>query len=57
MPFPIYRDKMRAKGPNHYPYILGMALNHYKIKPAVSICIIIPDVKLVPEAQPRNTVG
>ena len=29
---------MRAEGPNHYPYILGMALNHYKIKPKVSIC-------------------
>ena len=29
---------MRAKGPNHYPYILGMALNHYRIKPKVSIC-------------------
>ena len=37
MPFLIYRDKMRAEGPNHYPYILGMALNHYKIKPKVSI--------------------
>ena len=30
---------MRAEGPNHYPYILGMALNHYKIKPKVSIWI------------------
>ena len=29
---------MRAEGPNHYPYILGMALNHYEIKPKVSIC-------------------
>ena len=29
---------MRAEGQNHYPYILGMALNHYKIKPKVSIC-------------------
>ena len=29
---------MRAEGPNHYPYTLGMALNHYKIKPKVSIC-------------------
>ena len=25
MPFLAYRDKMRAEGPNHYPYILGMA--------------------------------
>ena len=24
MPFLIYRDKMRAKGPNHYPYTLGI---------------------------------
>ena len=31
MPFLIYRDKMRAEGPNHYPYILGMALNQYRI--------------------------
>ena len=30
---------MRAEGQNHYPYILGMALNHYKIKPKVSIWI------------------
>ena len=22
---------MRAEGPNHYPYTLGMALNEYKI--------------------------
>ena len=22
---------MRAEGPNHYPYILGMALNPYRI--------------------------
>ena len=22
---------MRAEGPNHYPYILGMALNQYRI--------------------------
>ena len=29
---------MRAEGPNHYLYILGMALNHYEIKPKVSIC-------------------
>ena len=21
----VYRDKMKAEGPNHYPYILGMA--------------------------------
>ena len=27
----IYRDKMRAEGPNHYPYTLGMALNEHKI--------------------------
>ena len=31
MPFLIYRDKMRAEGLNHYPYILGMALNQYRI--------------------------
>ena len=31
MPFLIYRDKMRAEGPNHYSYILGMALNQYRI--------------------------
>ena len=39
MPFLIYRDKMRAEGPNHYRYILGMALNQYKIKPKVFIWI------------------
>ena len=27
-----------TEGQNHYLYILGMALNHYKIKPKVSIC-------------------
>ena len=27
MPILAYRDKMRAEGPNHYPYILGMAQN------------------------------
>ena len=31
MPSLIYKDKMRAEGPNHYPYTLGMALNQYKI--------------------------
>ena len=29
---------MRAEGPNHYSYTLEMALNHYKLKPKVSIC-------------------
>ena len=29
---------MRAKGPDHYLYILGTAVNHYVIKPKVSIC-------------------
>ena len=29
---------MRAESPIYYPYILGMALNHYRIKPEVSIC-------------------
>ena len=38
MPFLIYKDKMRAEGQNQYPYTLGMALNHYKPKPKVSIC-------------------
>ena len=28
---------MRAEGPNHYPYILGMALNQYRINTEVSI--------------------
>ena len=27
----MYRDKMRAEGPNHYPNILGMTLNLYRI--------------------------
>ena len=31
MPFLIYRDKMRAEGPNYYPYKLGKALNEYRI--------------------------
>ena len=35
---------MRAEGPNHYPYILGMALNHYRIKPKVSICFRLQPV-------------
>ena len=41
MLFLIYRDKMRAEGPNDYLYTLGMALNHYKIKPKVSICFTL----------------
>ena len=40
MPFLIYRDKMKAEGLNHYPYILGMALNQYRIDTEVSICFI-----------------
>ena len=31
MPFLIYKDKMRAEGPNYYPFILGMALSQYRI--------------------------
>ena len=31
MPFLVYRDKMRAEGPNHYPYVLVMVLNQYRI--------------------------
>ena len=31
MPFLMYRDKMGAEGPNQYPYILGMALNQYRL--------------------------
>ena len=31
MPFLIYRGKMRAEGLIYYPYILGMALNQYRI--------------------------
>ena len=27
----MYRDMMRAKVLNHYPYTLGMALNEYRI--------------------------
>ena len=27
----IYKDKMRAEGPNQYPYTLGLALNEYLI--------------------------
>ena len=47
MPFLIYRDKMRAEGPNHYPYILGMALNQYTINTEVSICFILqPALKI-----------
>ena len=40
MPFLIYRDNDSGLRPSSYPYILGRALNHYKIKPTVSICII-----------------
>ena len=38
MPFLIYRDKMRVEAQNHYPYAIEMALNHYKLKPKVSVC-------------------
>ena len=31
----IYSDKMRAEGPNHYPYTLGLVLNEYKIKSVI----------------------
>ena len=41
MPFLKYRDNDLGLRPSSYPYILERALNHYKIKPAVSICIII----------------
>ena len=40
MPFLKYRDNDSGLRPSSYPYILGRALNHYKIKPAVSICIL-----------------
>ena len=40
MPFLMYRDNDLGLWPSSYPYILGRALNHYKIKPAVSICIL-----------------
>ena len=40
MPFLAYRDKMRAEGPNHYPYILGMALIQDRIDTEVTICIL-----------------
>ena len=40
MPFLGYRDNDLGLRPSSYPYILGRALNHYKIKPAVSICIL-----------------
>ena len=48
MPFLINRDKMRAKGKNHYPYILGMALNYYKIKPKVYFCLRLIRTKGAP---------
>ena len=35
-----YRDKMRAEGPNHYPYIIGMALIQDRIDTEVTICIL-----------------
>ena len=31
MSFLIYRDTIRAEDTNHYPYVLGMALNQYII--------------------------
>ena len=40
MPFLPYRDNDLGLWPSSYPYILGRALKHYKVKPAVSICII-----------------
>ena len=40
MPFLEYRDNDSGLQPSSYPYILGRELNLYKIKPAVSICII-----------------
>ena len=40
MPFLIYRDNDSGLRPSFYSFILGRVLNHYKIKPAVSICIL-----------------
>ena len=40
MPFLAYRDKMRAEGPNHFLYILGMALMQNRIDTEVTICIL-----------------
>ena len=38
MAFLGYMDNDFGLQPSSYPYILGMALNHYKIKPKDSIC-------------------
>ena len=40
MPFLMYRDNDSGLQPSSYPYILRRALNLYKIKPTVSLCII-----------------
>ena len=40
MPFLKYRDNDSGLQPSSYPYILGRASSHYKMKPTVFICII-----------------
>ena len=40
MPFLMYRDNDSGLRPSSYPYILGRALNQYKINTAVIIYIL-----------------
>ena len=41
MLFLKYRDNDSCFLPSSYPYLIGRTLNHYKIKPTVSICIMV----------------
>ena len=41
MPFLMYRDNDSGLRPSSYPYILGRALNQYKINTAVIIYILV----------------
>ena len=41
MLFLKYRENDSCFLPSSYPYLIGRTLNHYKIKPTVSICIMV----------------
>ena len=41
MPFLMYRDNDSGLRPSSYPYILGRALNQYKINTSVIIYIMV----------------
>ena len=53
----MYRDNDSGLWPSSYPYILGRALNHYKIKPAVSICILMQMVHFISYMSPTKRIS